>query len=645
MALMSLGIIRGLVGQVVGTIVGFVLLMGTRALTGYDTLWHAEGAWTLGSLFGVMGFLIGVGAFDGWTSWMVGKFPPIVHGPPKDKPAWTRYFGVDYNHKVIGVQYGVTGLLLLMMGGAFAVIFRTELTRSSLQFLDPDLYNTLIGMHGWTAIAAMLLGIGGMANYLVPLMVGADDMAFPRLNAFAYWINIPGAVLLVGSLFLRWDSGWTLYPPLSTAVGGNVGYQLTFYAIYVIGLSSILGSINIIATMLLMRPPGMSLFRMPIFCWAMLATSLLQLTATQVIGQSMLMLSVERSMGMGFFNPSSGTAISPPGGDPILFEHLFWFYSHPAVYIFVLPGLGIISEILPVFARKPLFGYRWIAMSSMAIALVGFLVWGHHMFTSGFNPALRVPFMLATMLVGVPTGVKFFSWLGTLWGGKITFETPMLFTLGAISVFLLGGLSGPVLATVSTDMPLHDSYFVIGHFHATIFGGFVFPFFAAVYFWYPKITGRMYNEVMGKIHFWIMTPAFWVMSIAQMTVGVMGMRRRIADYDQSLGGMVNEPIISAEGVMLNAGLGAVEVGHIAITIAGFAIAFSVLLMVYNLFNSLDLGPVAGNNPWRSRSPEWQIPSPIPEHSFPQPIQVVGEPYDYGLAGSNYVLIPGSAGDD
>lgn len=643
MALMSLGITRGLVGQVVGTLVGFILVMGTRALMGYDVLWHAEGCWSLGSVFGVIGFLLGVGAMDGWTSWMVGKFPPIVHGPPKDKPAWTRYFGVDYNHKVIGVQYGVTGLILLMLGGAFAVIFRTELTRSGLQFLDVELYNTFIGMHGWTAIAAMLLGIGGMANYLVPLMVGADDMAFPRLNAFAYWINVPAVTLLVGSLFLRWDGGWTLYPPLSTM--GSVGYQLTFYSIYTIGLSSILGSINIIATMLLMRPPGMSLFRMPIFCWAMLATSLLQLTATQVIGQSMLMLSLERSMGMGFFNPNSSTSAVVPGGDPILFEHLFWFYSHPAVYIFVLPGLGIISEILPVFSRKPLFGYRWIAMSSMAIALVGFLVWGHHMFTSGFNPALRVPFMLATMLVGVPTGVKFFSWLGTMWGGKITFETPMLFTLGAISVFLIGGLSGPVLATVSTDMHLHDSYFVIGHFHATIFGGFVFPFFAAIYFWYPKITGRMYNEAMGKIHFWIMTPAFWVMSIGQMTVGVMGMRRRIADYDQNIGGMITEPIIAADGVVLNAGLGAVEAGHIAISIAGFAIAFSILIMVYNLFNSLDLGEVAGNNPWRSRSPEWQIPSPIPEHSFPVPIQVVGEPYDYGLAGSTYVLIPGAAGDD
>ena len=256
------------------------------------------------------------------------------------------------------------------------------------------------------------------------------------------------------------------------------------------------------------------------------------------------------------------------GGDPLLHQHLFWFYSHPAVYVFVLPGLGIISELLPVFARKPLFGYRWVALSSLAIALVGFLVWGHHMFVSGYQDYLRVAFMLSTLLVAVPTGVKFFSWLGTMWGGSLTFPTPMLFTLGAISVFLIGGLSGPVLATVTTDLYLHDTYFVVGHFHATIFGGFVFPFFAAIYYWYPKITGRMYNETLGKVHFWIMTPAFWVMSIGQMSVGVMGMRRHIADYDPALG---------------------IQTGQLLITLAGFAIAFSILLFVYNLFTSAEVG--------------------------------------------------------
>jgi cytochrome c oxidase subunit 1 len=259
----------------------------------------------------------------------------------------------------------------------------------------------------------------------------------------------------------------------------------------------------------------------------------------------------------------------------------------------------------------------------LAIALVGFLVWGHHMFTSGYQPYLRVVFMISTLLVAVPTGVKFFSWLGTLWGGRLTFQTPMLFTLGAISVFLIGGLSGPILATAATDLFLHDTYFIVGHFHATIFGGFVFPFFAAIYYWYPKITGRMYNETMGKLHFWLMTPGFWLMSLAQMTAGTMGMRRRIADYDPALG---------------------VENVQLLVTIAGFVIAFSILIMIYNLFTSAEVGVLAGNNPWRSRSPEWQIPSPAPEHSYARPITVVGEPYDYGLAGSTYIATAG-AGDD
>jgi cytochrome c oxidase subunit I len=606
MAITSLGIVRGFIGQILGTAAGILLVLLTRPLMGLYPIWHDEPVWVLGSVFGAIGFLVGVGAMSDWFKWMRGIETPLHHGPPVGVPEWTRYFGVDYNHKVIGIQYGVTGLILLMIGGGFAVIFRAELAAPGFQFLDAGTYNTLMSMHGWAALAAILLGIGGLANYLVPLMIGAEDMAFPRLNAFAYWINVPGIALLMLSLFFGWDSGWTAYPPLSTM--GSVGFQLVFYAVFLIGLSSVLGAVNIITTMLRMRPPGMSLFRMPIFCWAVLATNLIQLTATQLIGLAFLLLSMQRVLGMGFFDPDKG-------GTPILFQHLFWFYSHPAVYIFVLPGLGIISELLPVFSRKPLFGYRWIALSSIAIALVGFLVWGHHMFTSGFAEYLRVPFMISTLLVAVPTGVKFFSWIGTIWGGKLSFETPMLFTLGAISVFLIGGLSGPILATVASDLHLHDSYFVVGHFHATIFGGFTFPFFAAIYFWYPKITGRMYNETLGKLHFWIMTPAFWVMSIGQMSIGVIGMRRRIADYDPALG---------------------VEFGHVLITIAGFAIAFSVLLMIYNLFSSAEMGRVAGNNPWRSRSPEWQIPSPVPEHSYASPITVVGEPYDYGLPDSAYV---------
>jgi len=619
--LTSLALVRGLIGYIVGFAVGMAIVLLGRLVLGVEP-WFPEAVYVGGIICAMIAFLLSSGVMSDWLKWTRGVDTPMPHGSPAGRPAWARYFGIDYNHKVIGIQYGVTGLLLLIVGGTFALIFRTELAEPGMQFLTLQTYNEIFSLHGWVALASILLGIGGLANYLVPLMIGAEDMAFPRLNAFGYWITVPGIVTLLASLLVGgWDSGWTAYPPLS--LRGAVGYQFMFWGVFAIGLSSILGSLNLIATILMMRPKGMSLFRMPIFCWAVLATSMIQLTATQFIGVDFLLLSFERSLGMPFFNPIMTAEGVNIGGQPILHQHLFWFYSHPAVYVFVLPGLGIISELLPVFSRKPLFGYRWVALSSLAIALVGFLVWGHHMFTSGYQPYLRVAFMISTLLVAVPTGVKFFSWLGTMWGGRLTFPTPMLFTLGAISVFLIGGLSGPVLATVTTDLYLHDTYFVVGHFHATIFGGFVFPFFAAIYYWYPKITGRMYNETLGKLHFWIMTPAFWVMSIGQMSVGVLGMRRQIADYDPALG---------------------ITGGQIAITFAGFAIAFSILLFIYNIFTSAEVGVLAGANPWRSRSPEWQIPSPVPEHSFASPISVVGEPYDYGLAGSKYVAMAG-AGDD
>jgi len=627
MSLFSLGLVRGLVGQLLGFLAGMATVVIVRVLLGWPA-WAAEPAWVLGAVFSIIGFLLAVGVLDDWLQWMKGVDTPMHHGPPPDRPAWTRYFGVDYNHKVIGVQYTVWGILLLMVGGTFAMAFRTELAESGMQFLSLPLYNNFIGLHGMIMIMSILLGIGGMSNYLVPLMLGADDMAFPRLNALGFWFNVPGSLLLLLSLFVGgWDAGWTGYPPLSAR--GPIGYQLFFLGVFAVGLSSIVGSLNLIATILQMRPKGMTLFKMPIFCWAVFATSLIQLTATQFIGLSFLMVSTQRALGMGFFDPGPAGATLMTGlGDPILFQHLFWFYSHPAVYIFILPGLGIIGELLPVFSRKPLFGYKWVALSSIAIALLGFLVWGHHMFASGYNPTLRYPFMYSTLLVAIPTGVKFFSWLGTLWGGKLTFPTPMLFVLVATSVFLIGGLSGPILGTVPTDLPLTDTYFVVGHFHATMFGGFVFPFFAALYFWFPKVTGRMYNETLGKIHFWLMTPAFWVQTLGQMGVGVMGMRRRIANYDPLLGN------------------GRIEAWQLAITLAGFAIAFGVLLMLWNFFHSAELGVVAGANPWRSRSPEWQIPSPIPEHSYPAPLTVVGEPYDYGLP-DTYVSLGAvaAAGDD
>lgn len=596
----------GIMGQAIGFLLGIGFVNMFRTMAGLEATLLTEPSFVFGGIVSVIGFMMGTGALTDWMLWIGGHETPLHHGAPEGMPEWFRYFSVDVNHKVIGIQYGFTSILVLLVGGIFAIIFRLELAAPGLQFLEPDQYNTLFSAHGIIMIVSILLGVGAMVNYLAPVMIGASDMAFPRLNAFSYWIGVPSfLLLLLGMMVGGWDTGWVAYSPL--ALRTAMGVQMFMLGFYMNGFSSIASSINTIVTVAYMRAKGMTLFRMPIFVWAALATSLIQFTATQTVGVALTMTIAERSLGLTFFDPVNG-------GNPILYQHLFWFYSHPAVYVFILPGLGIISELLPVFSRKPLFGYKWIALSSLGIALVGFLVWAHHMFTSGMNDALRIPFMITTMLVAVPTGIKFFSWMATMWEGKLSFETPMLFTLGAISVFLIGGISGPILGTIPTDLHLHDSYWVVGHFHATMFGGFIFPFCAALYYWYPKMTGHMYKEWLGKLHFWLMVPGFWVMSFGQMSVGIDGMRRRIVDYDPALG---------------------IQGRHIMITIAALVIGWSILIMIYNFVTSARTEPVAGRNPWRSRSPEWQAPSPLPEFNYDVPFEVVGDPYDYGLADSVY----------
>jgi cytochrome c oxidase subunit 1 len=612
------GITRGLVWQVLGTILGGFFVMGIRALMGSDNIFGAfffsEPAWVFGGVVGVLAFIVGVGVVSDWMKWARGI---DTHEHHEDEPGWGKYFDVSLDHKVIGIQYTITALALIAIGGSFALIFRTELAASQLQFLTttfklfnqtgPQFYNTLMSLHGIMMIVSILLGVSGIMNYVVPMIIGAHDMAFPRLNAFAFWIAVPAAVLFLMSLVLGgFDTGWTGYPPLSARA--PVGMQMFFLAVFTAGWSSILGSANVIATVVRMRAKGMSAMRLPIFVWASVATSIIALTATQLIGLSFQLVLFQRLLGMPFFDAAKG-------GNPVLFQHLFWFYSHPAVYVFVLPGLGVISELLPVFVRKPLFGYRWIAMSSLGIALVGFTVWAHHMFTSGMNEYLRVPFMYSTLLVAVPTGVKFFSWVATIWGGKIETPTPMLFVLGAIVVFLIGGLTGPPNAAIALDLHLHDTYWVVGHFHDTIFGGFVFPFFAAIYYWFPKATGRRMSEFWGKVHFWLMTPSFFVLTLGMMVIGLRGMRRRIVDYDPALG---------------------FDATHLILTIAGFLIALSVLIFFINMFYSIKHGEKAEGNLWNSRSPEWQVPSPMPAHNYEVPFEVVGEPYDYGLKDSKYV---------
>jgi cytochrome c oxidase subunit I len=604
----TLGLFRGFLWEIIGTAFGIGFVMVVRVLM-HLPAWKAEPVAVVGALFGALFFLYGVGVLDDWIKWANGE-----EAPEHEEDAslgWRRYFSVSLDHKVIGMQYLTLALILFAVGGMFALIFRTDLAEPMAQFLTPIEYNTLMSLHGIVMIIGILVGISAIMNYTIPLLIGASDMAFPRLNAFSFWIAVPSAVILLSSLFMGgFDTGWTGYPPLS--LRAPLGVQMFFLGVSLSSFSSILSALNIIASVIRLRAKGMTPFRMPIFVWAALATSVISMTATQLIGLAFQMSMLERLLGMGFFDPIKG-------GNPVLFEHLFWFYSHPAVYVFILPGLGLISELLPVFVRKPLYGYKWVAMSSLGIALTGFLVWGHHMFAAGMAEYLREPFMYSTLLVSVPTGVKFFSWVATIWKGKITFPTPMLFTLGAIVVFLLGGLSGPPNATVSTDLMLNNTYYIVGHFHDTLFGGYVFTLFAALYFWWPKMTGRRLNEKLGKLHFWLMGPAMLVLTLVMMRVGFLGMRRRVYNYDTSLG---------------------LEPYHVVMTIAAFLIGLSVLIFFINLFITLKRGEIATGNVWNSRSPEWQVPSPMPIHNYEKAFEVVGEPYDYGLPGSRYVKFEG-----
>ena len=602
----SIGLVRGLLWQILGTAAGFGLVLGIQAALN-QTGW-TEPAWVFGGIVGALSFMAGVGAFTDWFRWARGEETPEPE-EIEETPGWRRYLGVSYDHKVIGVQYAGLSLVMLLVGGLIALVFRVELANSGLQFLNFLQFNTMIGLHGIVLIGSMLVGGSAIGNYVVPLIIGARDMAFPRLNAFAFWLAVTATVLILMSIPLGgFETGWTGYPPLS--VRGPMGVQAFFLGVWVLGWSSVLGGLNLIATIVRKRANGMNLFRMPILSWGMLATSMVTLTATQLIGLAFQLTLFERLLGMDFFDPAGG-------GNPLLFQHLFWFYSHPAVYVFVLPGFAVISELLPVFARKPLFGYKFVALSSVGIATIGFLVWGHHMFAAGIEEYLRVPFMYSTLLVAVPTGVKVFSWVATIWQGNLRFKTPMLFVTAGLIIFMTGGLSGPPLGIVATDLQLHDTYFVVGHFHQTMFGGYIFPFFAALYYWFPKATGKRMDERLGKLHFWIMFPAFMAMSLGQMWVGLHGMRRRIADYD---------PALNLDG------------GQMVITIAGFLVALSVLIFLYNLVTSLRRGEPATGNIWESRSPEWQIPSPAPMHNYLEPIRVVGEPYDYSVPNSRYVEV-------
>lgn len=531
------------------------------------------------------------------TAPLPGLKAPVEHTHPRigDYLRWS----VD--HKIIGVQYMATAFFFFIIGGALAMGIRWELLSPALDTMaSGEAYNQLFTMHGTIMIFLWIIPMmAGFGNYLIPLQLGAKDMAFPWLNAFAFWMIVPAGILMILGYFAgQAQAGWTSYPPLSTMFSQGDGQTMWAIAIHILGASSILGALNFIVTIRNMRPEGMGYFQMPLFVWAMLATSIIIVMATPFLAGGLTLLILDRVAGTAFFNPSQG-------GDVLLWQNVFWFYSHPAVYIMVLPGFGILSEVLSVHSRKAIFGYRAIALSSMAIALVGFTVWAHHMFTS-LLPSLRIPFMITSMIIAVPTGIKIFSWIATIWGGKIRFTSAMMFALGFLSMFVIGGISGVMLAAVPFDLHVHDTYFVVSHFHFVLYGGSVFAIYAGVYHWWPKITGYMLSERLGKIHFWLTYFGFFFTFFPMHLLGMLGMPRRVAVY-------------APEYQTLNQ----------IVSIASFVLGISTFVLVAAIIYSFVQKKVAGANPWRALTLEWATDSPPPAHNFHGDPVPFHNPYGYG----------------
>ena len=599
--------VRGLILGGVGFGIGAGIVAVLRTATGHSA-WDLELSFVIGYVFGLMGWLLGVGVWERWAREWLGL--STVEGPG----GAARYLSFCTDHKVVGIQYLVTFLILFLSAGLLAMLIRIQLLSPEDPVLSDGTYNRVMSMHGIIMVAvAVAAVIGGFGNYFVPIMIGARDVAFPRLNALSFWLVPPVAVLLLSAQAVGgWDSGWTAYPPLSVR---NASGQIFFnMAIITFGLSSILGGLNFLVTITHLRAPGMTWGRLPIFVWSMFAASILALTFTQFFAAAMTFVTLDRIAGTTFFKADTG-------GAPLLYQHVFWFYSHPAVYIFVLPGLGITLEILAHFSRKPLFAYRWAVGGLLGIVGTSGIVWAHHMFVSGMDSKLLAPFLVTTEIISVPTGLIFLSALGTIWQGKLWMRVPMLFAMGVVFNFLIGGITGIFLADVPTDINLSDTYFVVAHFHYTIIGGEIFALFGGIYYWFPKITGRMYNEKLGQLHFWTMFLGFNATFIPMFWAGLHGMNRRIATYQPELQDV-----------------------NIAISVMGFILGASFIVFVINIVWAALAGEKAEADPWRARTLEWQVPSPPPFENFPSQPVVTGGPYDYGVRGApaHGILAPAGA---
>jgi cytochrome c oxidase subunit I len=612
-ALRAPGWWRALAYVVLGVAFSYGLSIGARALFGDEPLLDGESVLTIGLIAVPFFFLVGLGCFDYWFYWAAGRPTRPEDHSGHGAYSWRDYFRPNTDHKVIGIQYVVTSFFFLFVGGLLAMLMRAELAAPGRQFVDANTFNGLFSVHASLLIFLFVIPVfAGLANFVLPLMIGAPDMAFPRLNALSYWLlPIAGTMMLLsfaapGGSFA---SGWTAYAPLSTSA--PLGQEFFTLGVQFAGASSIATALNFLVTIITMRAPGMSFFRLPLLVWANFSTSLLVVIATPFIAASQFFVLLDRGLQFNFFNAAKG-------GDVLMYQHVFWFYSHPAVYIMMLPGFGIISEILAVKARKPIFGYRMMAFSLLAIVVLGFTVWAHHMFVSGMQPWIRIPMMITTAIIAVPTGIKIFSWLATLWRGVLHLDTPMLFALGFLTMFTCGGISGVMLAMIPLTIHVSDTYFIVAHIHYVLFGGSLFTIFAGVYYWFPKMTGRMYDERLGRLHFWI-TFIFFNLTFGPMhIIGVQGMPRRVYDYADKFAAW-----------------------NLFISISAFILGLSSLIFAYNMIASWRGGPRAVANPWRALTLEWQVSSPPPIFNFDAIPTVVGGPYEYGVPGAVHGVFKGA----